>query len=280
MSGIYPHSSANQVVRVLQLTDPHLFADSESELLGVNTLDSFRQVVNEVAKSDFAYEVILATGDFVQDDSKEAYQRFVEEVSPLTYKNGKKPLFWLPGNHDFQPNLLEVFQHSPVIYPNKHLLLGSYWQVLMLDSQVSGTVHGKLSQEQLQWLDRQLALYPQRYALIALHHHLVPTNSAWLDQHNLRNSYQLSEVLQHHKQVKCLIYGHIHQEVDASWQGYRVLATPSTGIQFKPDCAQFTLDTLQPGWRELSLYPDGEVVTQVKRIVEKQFLPNMNVSGY
>ncbi|AWX15978.1 3',5'-cyclic-AMP phosphodiesterase [Mergibacter septicus] len=280
MSGIYQHTSVSDVVKVLQLTDPHLFADSKGELLGVNTLESFKQVVREVIKSNFAYELILATGDFVQDDSREAYQHFVQQVSPLIQQTDLKPLFWLPGNHDFQPNLLEVFQYSKEIYPEKHLLLGEYWQVLLLDSQVAGAVYGKLSQEQLQWLDQQLALYPQRHALIAFHHHLVPTNSAWLDQHNLRNSYQLLEILQRHQQVKVLMYGHIHQAVDTNWYGYRVLATPSTGIQFKPDCAQFTLDNLQPGWREISLYPNGEIVTTVKRIEEKLFLPNVNVSGY
>ncbi|MDQ6587603.1 MAG: 3',5'-cyclic-AMP phosphodiesterase, partial [Haemophilus parainfluenzae] len=40
------------------------------------------------------------------------------------------------------------------------------------------------------------------------------------------------------------------------------------------------LDTLQPGWREIELYPDGRIETRVKRIKQKTFLPNMEEEGY
>ena len=42
----------------------------------------------------------------------------------------------------------------------------------------------------------------------------------------------------------------------------------------------FTLDTLQPGWREVELHADGTIKTQVKRIHQAVFLPNMNEEGY
>ncbi len=58
------------------------------------------------------------------------------------------------------------------------------------------------------------------------------------------------------------------------------MATPATCIQFKPDSNHFALDTLQPGWREIELYPDGRIETRVKRIKQKTFLPNMEEEGY
>ena len=57
-------------------------------------------------------------------------------------------------------------------------------------------------------------------------------------------------------------------------------ATPATCIQFKPDSNHFALDTLQPGWREIELHPDGRIETRVKRIKQKIFLPNMEEEGY
>ena len=42
----------------------------------------------------------------------------------------------------------------------------------------------------------------------------------------------------------------------------------------------FALDTLQPGWREIELHPDGRIETRVKRIKQKIFLPNMEEEGY
>lgn len=275
MSDLFRDESAG-VIKLLQVTDPHLFADEDGELLGINTFDSFRQVLSEIKKSGFESNYILATGDFVQDNSEAGYHRFVKEIVQL----GKK-IFWIPGNHDFQPKMEAVFDlYKAVIQPEKHLMLGESWQVILLDSQLYGVPHGMLSEEELKWLEQRLSLYPDRNTLIVLHHHLLPTNSAWLDQHNLRNPYDFSEILAKHKNIKAIVYGHIHQEVNAVWQGIPVFATPSTCIQFKPDCAYFTLDNLQPGWREISLYPDGRLETKVHRIKDKVFLPKDNMNGY
>jgi hypothetical protein len=48
-----------------------------------------------------------------------------------------------------------------------------------------------------------------------------------------------------------------------------MLATPSTCVQFKPHCANFTLDTIAPGWRWLELHADGTLTTEVCRLTGK-----------
>ncbi|PJG85183.1 3',5'-cyclic-AMP phosphodiesterase [Conservatibacter flavescens] len=269
-------NTADSVVRFLQITDPHLFKEENSDLLGINTLESFKQVLTEILQQDFPYEFVLATGDIVQDSSDEAYQRFVQLVQCL-----EKTVFWIPGNHDFQPKMFDYLtgQYGN-INPNKHILAGEHWQILMLDSQVFGVPHGQLSQYQLDWLVAKLKEYPNRYSLVVLHHHILPTHSSWLDQHNLRNLHDLMEALSPFEKVKGILHGHIHQQVDDYWHGYKVMSTPSTCIQFKPDCHQFTLDNLQPGWREIELHADGNIYTQVKRIQQKTFLPNFKEEGY
>ncbi|MGL5186157.1 MAG: 3',5'-cyclic-AMP phosphodiesterase, partial [Plesiomonas shigelloides] len=62
--------------------------------------------------------------------------------------------------------------------------------------------------------------------------------------------------------------------------GRRLLATPSTFIQFKAHCTNFTLDQLTPGWRYLDLLPDGRVETQVHRLTDQRFSPDMESEGY
>ncbi|OOF59915.1 3',5'-cyclic-AMP phosphodiesterase [Rodentibacter myodis] len=274
MKNTFVHRSANSVVKLLQITDSHLFKDEKTELLGVNTQAGFAQVLAEIQQEKREFDVIFATGDLVQDGSDEGYQRFVEMIKPFG-----KPVFWIPGNHDFQPKMVENLNQSPMENA-KHILLGDHWQALLLDSQVYGVPHGELSQYQLELLKLTLAEYPERYTLIVFHHHLLPTNSAWLDQHNLRNSHDLLDVLAPFKNVKAILYGHIHQQVDGQWKGYQVMATPSTCIQFKADSNHFALDTVQPGWREIDLYSDGSIVTKVKRIQQTRFLPNMQEEGY
>lgn len=274
MSNTYQYHTPQEVFRIVQVTDPHLFNDPNSELLGINTQASFSQVLTEIQQQHYAYDLVLATGDLVQDSSDNGYLRFCENVKSL-----EKMVFWIPGNHDFQPKMVE-FLTKENVNAGKHILLGEHWQILLLDSQVQGVPHGQLEVEELAWLQAKLAAYPQRYTLVVLHHHLLSTGSRWLDQHNLRNPHELAGILAPFPRVKAILYGHIHQQVDSTWHGYHVMATPSTCIQFKPDCNTFTLDTLQPGWREIELYADGHIETRVKRIQQASFLPNFQESGY
>ena len=275
MLNTYQYNTQQDVFRIVQITDPHLFKDTNGELLGINTQASFSQVLSEIQQQQYDYDLVLATGDLVQDNSDEGYLRFRQEVKTLN----NKMVFWIPGNHDFQPKMFEILKEDSVS-AKKHILLGDKWQILLLDSQVQGVPHGQLEAEELDWLKLKLQEYPERYSLIVLHHHLLSTGSAWLDQHNLRNANELAEVLAPFKNVKALLYGHIHQQVDSEWLGYQVMATPSTCIQFKADSNTFALDVVQPGWREIDLYADGHIETRVKRIQQASFLPNMQVEGY
>ena len=275
MLNTYQYNTQQDVFRIVQITDPHLFKDTNGELLGINTQASFSQVLSEIQQQQYDYDLVLATGDLVQDNSDEGYLRFRQDVKALN----NKMVFWIPGNHDFQPKMFEILKEETVS-AKKHILLGDKWQILLLDSQVQGVPHGQLEAEELDWLKLKLQEYPERYSLVVLHHHLLSTGSAWLDQHNLRNANELAEVLAPFKNVKALLYGHIHQQVDSEWLGYQVMATPSTCIQFKADSNTFALDVAQPGWREIDLHADGHIETRVKRIQQASFLPNMQVEGY
>lgn len=275
MNGFYSLGKKEPVVRLLQITDPHLFSAEHEKLLGVNTTESFQAVLDQIRQTSFNYDLVLATGDLIQDHNPEAYHRFAEMVKPLA-----KPIFWLEGNHDRQPQMSLYLARHPHIQAEKQILAGSHWQILLLNSQVANAPSGNLSFGQLAWLNSKLAEYPKRYALVVLHHNILPTNSAWLDQHCLKNSEALAEVLSQYPNVKAILHGHIHQEVDAMWKDYRVLATPSTCIQFKPNCDEFTLDLLPQGWRELSLFEDGRIETEVKRLNSNDFLPDFQSKGY
>ncbi|MBE2893587.1 3',5'-cyclic-AMP phosphodiesterase [Spirabiliibacterium falconis] len=275
MKTAFIHHTQTQPVRFIQVSDCHLFADKNAQLLGINTFESYTTVLREIQMRKFPFEFILATGDLVQDSSREGYRYFSDEIIRL-----QKPVFWIPGNHDFQPYMVEELAQQPLISPLKHILINDNWQILMLDSQVLNVPHGYLNQYQLDWLQAKLMQHPDRFTLIVLHHHIVPTRSAWLDQHNLRNASEFLSCLQQHKHIKGIVSGHIHQAMDSQWFDYPVMTTPSTCIQFKSDSYNFSLDEISPGWREFSLFDDGHIETDVLRITENSFTPDVNISGY
>lgn len=261
-------------VTLVQITDTHLFSDRERALLGVNTLDSFTAVVEDITASKRHYDALLMTGDVSQDHTDASYTLFEQGIAPL-----QKPCFWLPGNHDYQPNMYSVYP-SPQIQEDTHLLVGKHWQIILLDSQVEGSPHGVLSAQQLQYLSQKLADYPERFSLILLHHHPLLVGSAWLDQHCLHNSEAFWQVLQPHSNVKAVLCGHVHQDFHQHYQGVEVLTSPSTCIQFKPQSHEFALDTVSPGWRSLTLKANGQIETQVYRLASSDFQPNFESQGY
>ncbi|QUJ67876.1 3',5'-cyclic-AMP phosphodiesterase [Photobacterium sp. GJ3] len=268
-----PQKNSDSVL-LLQLTDTHLFSDETGSLLGVATRDSFHAVLEEVAAQSRPFDAIIATGDISQDHTPESYQRFADGIQRWT-----QPCFWLPGNHDDQPSMKTVLP-SPQIKSCDQVLAGEHWQVILLDSQVVGVPHGELSPVQLDMLDQALSGEPDRHALVLLHHHPLPAGSRWLDQHQLKNNDAFWQVVSRYPQVKAVLCGHIHQELDVLHQGVRVLATPSTCIQFKPDSQDFALDKCNPGWRWLSLLPDGAIETQVERVCRRTFSPQFDAAGY
>lgn len=260
-------------VRLLQITDTHLFASAEGRLLAVPTAQSLAAVLERVQANEHPFDLILATGDLSQDHSPESYQRFASMMAPLA-----RPIYWLPGNHDDGP-LMTEYLHAAGISEAKQLV-GDHWQVILLDTQVRGKPHGVLGDHQLAALDQALRQHPERHVLIALHHQAVPVGCAWLDQHNLKNADDLFAVLARHPQQKTILFGHVHQEFDEVHHGVRLIASPSTCIQFKPLSDGFALDESGPGWRYLTLHPDGRVASQVWRLPLGQFVPDPNATGY
>ena len=268
--------SDGAAVRILQITDTHLFAGETDTLLGINTLHSYHAVLDAIVKQQLPADLIVATGDLVQDQSTRAYQRFTDGIARLP-----APCVWLPGNHDYQPSMAQELAAAG-ISPSKQVLLGDQWQILLLDSQVQSVPHGELSDDQLIWLDNCLAQQPDRHTVVMLHHHPLASGCTWLDQHSLRNSHMLAEVLTRYQNIEGILCGHIHQDLDVMWNGIRMLATPSTCVQFKPHCTNFTLDTAAPGWRylELTTGDNPSLTTQLFRLDTDEFSPDLGSDGY
>lgn len=266
--------ASGKTLKILQITDTHLFASKSETLLGVNTYRSYHAVLNAIIAQQQDIDFIVATGDLAQDHSLTAYQHFCDGIAKLG-----TPCAWLPGNHDFQPAMTSVLASAGIL-PSKQILLGDNWQLLMLDSQVFGVPHGQLSDDQLQWMEACLQAYPERHTLVLLHHHPLASGCTWLDQHSLRNPQALADILQRYPLVTTLVCGHIHQEMDVDWQGKRLLASPSTSVQFKPQCTSFAIDTQAPGWRYLELAPNGEITTEVCRLPGEGFCPDLSAEGY
>ena len=263
---------SQESLKLIQLTDCHLLADPVGDLLGITTGQSLQAVIQHIADHHNDADAILVTGDLSQDGSLASYQSLEKALEPLP-----QPSFWIPGNHDCSEILSQFCQNKS--FCHKHIV-GDHWQILMLNSQVRGAVHGELSHQELAFIQQALAQRPEHHTLVALHHHPISINSQWMDQIGLRNSKQRLALLKSSNRQTAAVFGHIHQEVDYQEAGFRALATPSTCIQFKSNSEQFELDIVQPGYRCITLHQNGEIETKVERLAKSRFMPNLSARGY
>lgn len=261
--------------KILHITDTHLFENENGALLGVKSNASFLSVINEIKRSNKKYDLIVATGDFVQDGSKKSYARFAEQI-----KQFNTPCVWLAGNHDNFSYMQEVFS-SYQLAKNKVVMLGDNWLIVLLNSQVVGQAYGLLPKSELQFLEKALLAHTDKNAMVFLHHHPIDSGCHWLDEHILKNRDELEKIVQKFTSIKGLGWGHIHQQQDHVWHNCQAFSTPSTCFQFKPNCYDFQLaNDDAPGWREIILNENGSIVSSVFRIADNQFLPDVSQKGY
>ncbi len=259
-------------VLLVQITDSHLFAEADGRLLGLNTRDSLRLVVEQVLAEQPRIDLMLATGDLSQDGSLESYEAFAQETAAI-----QAPARWFAGNHDEPLVMADAAQNTDLMAP---VLDIGQWRITLLDSSVSGSVPGYLADDQLQLLAQALSEAPERHHLVCLHHHPVSIDCAWMEPIGLRNPHALFEVLDRFPQVRAVLWGHIHQEYVGERNGVQLLASPSTCIQFAPRSVDFQLDTLAPGYRWLRLHADGTLETGVSRLQGFEFEPDFSAAGY
>ena len=137
------------------------------------------------------------------------------------------------------------------------------WCLIMLNTVIRLDDGGRLAPDELARLSQTLEAQADKHVLLCMHHHPMPMGSQWLDGVNLRNSEKLFNTIQPHENVQCMVWGHVHQSSDRQHKGIRMISTPSTASQFLPNSDAFKMDTKPPGYRWISLHPDGSIETEV-----------------
>jgi 3',5'-cyclic-AMP phosphodiesterase len=242
-------------MKILQITDPHLYGNAGGKLRGVETDASLRGVLRDAFATVPDFAAVLATGDLVQDDPS-GYLRFRS-----IFGNSPKPVLCIPGNHDEPEAMRQALSHAPFQIGGTFAADG--WQFIMLDSYYPGHVGGRLTAQELERLDGALARSPA-HAMVCLHHHPVAMSSQWLDSIGLEDPEGFWRIIESHSHVRAVAWGHVHQQYDGMRGAVRLFGTPSTGAQFLPYSERFAVDTRPPAYRRFALHSDGRIESEVR----------------
>jgi 3',5'-cyclic-AMP phosphodiesterase len=244
-----------QSVRLLQFSDTHLSADPDASVRGIAGVPALRSAINDAHRRFSHHDAVLLTGDLVQDDP--AGYVWIKQA----FGQSRVPVLCLPGNHDVPEQMRAALDVEPFRVCGAHQF--DRWVVVMLDSGLPLEAAGQLGAEQLAQLAATLQAHRNSHALVCLHHHPIQVGSRWLDQVGLKDSEAFLQVIRAHSNVRGVLWGHVHQALDAFIQGVRFMATPSTCAQFLPGSEDFAIDSRPPGYRTLELMPDGSIVSEV-----------------
>lgn len=245
-------------LKVVQLTDTHLFSSPDQTQKGVNTRQTLEAVVKDVAEHLPDFDALLLTGDLSQDETPGSYDALKAILAPLR----GAPIHAIPGNHDDLHCMRARFTDDD-IFVLADARLGN-WRIAMLNSRVPGRVHGELGADQVSRLGNSL-LNAAEHTICAMHHPPVAIDCAWLDASRCLDGDELLAVAAN-PPVKAVVCGHVHQVFEATLSNVAILTTPSTCVQFKPGMDDFALDDAPPGYRIFELEEDGRWSTQVRRI--------------
>lgn len=249
-------------VRIVQITDTHLFKDPEGVLAGVQTWQTFRAVLAQIARQQPDFDYLILTGDLAQDEAPETYRMLRDELGDCLER-----CRIIPGNHDDPASLRETF---PELFPaDGDRLTFSVstdgWKIIGLDSHLPGETKGRIGAGQLEWLETELATDPGAQVLLFVHHPPVAIKVEWLDRIGLEGASELIELIESSPQVKVICAGHVHQEFNGAIGHAAVYTTPSTCVQYSAR-AKKTVDTSAAGYRVFELGDSHR--TKVHRLSE------------
>jgi 3',5'-cyclic-AMP phosphodiesterase len=225
-------------------------------LRGTVTHSSLQNVLKHIQRSGWHADLVAMTGDIIQDDSREAYERFCELMQPLGL-----PVYCVPGNHDVRATMKEALT-GPEFHYCESVVQG-HWLITGIDSCMDDDAAGRIDDREMDRLEKLLDATPADHVLICLHHPPLPVGSRWLDQVGLRNGEEFLRLIIRSGKVRAAIFGHVHQEFEGRHGTIKIIGTPSTCRQFKVASDDFALDDNPPAYRKISLHADGRVESEL-----------------
>jgi 3',5'-cyclic-AMP phosphodiesterase len=200
----------------------------------VDATSCLEAAVAALAKLDPAPDLVVATGDLTESGRPHQYELLREILAPL-----RMPVYVIPGNHDEREALRQAFGSDGYLPARGfcHYTVDQHAvRLVALDTIVPGEAGGRLCDERLQWLERQLAAAPDRPTLIIMHHPPFRTGIEHMDAMGLADADRLAALLTRHPQVERVLCGHLHRSIQARVGAHALASTaPSTAHQIALD---------------------------------------------
>lgn len=220
---------------IAQISDCHivergaLFADRVDSAAGL------REAVAAIGRLDRRPDLVLATGDLVNDGTTAQYDHLMDLIADLDM-----PVIPVVGNHDDRSELRRRFADtlpsgdpdSPIAFTVDTYSL----RIIVLDTTIPGRHDGRLGGDQLEWLDARLGEQPDRPTLVVQHHPPFDSGIKWMDDESGFADIETERaVLARHHHVEGIVAGHLHRSITRRFANTVALTCPSTAAALDLD---------------------------------------------
>ena len=215
-------------MRLAQITDCHITEPGDVVADRVDPTVGLRRAVDHLVELGPDIDVVLATGDLVNDGRSGQYDVLEQLLAPLTQR-----VVVVPGNHDDRGELRRRFD-LPVAAdddPIDHVVDLGDCRLVCLDTNTPGRNDGCLTIDQLTWLDTQIAERIDVPAVVVQHHPPFVSGIDAMDRYALDGAAIEADILARHRHVAGVVSGHYHRAIARAVGGTLAFACPSTAVQ-------------------------------------------------
>ena len=254
-------------LQIAQISDSHVGAPGKILMGRVDTGAFLAAAVAAVNRLDPPADLVVISGDLVEEARAEEYAHFAALIAPL-----KAPAYLMMGNHDRRETLRAAFPGHRYLPRDGFLHYAlEDWpvRIVALDTLIPREGGGEASAEGLDWLDRTLAAAPAKPTIVAMHHPPFRTGIACRAGHGLRDADRFAAVIARHPQVERIVAGHLHRSIQCRVGGTVASTCPSPAHQIALDLRPeaplgFTMEP--PGYQLHTWFPGTGIVTHTVTI--------------
>lgn len=214
---------------IAQISDCHIVEPGGRIADRVDPTPGLRRAVEIVNGFRPAIDVVVGTGDLVNDGRSEQYHQLQSVLADL------RPRFIpIPGNHDDRTELRSRFDVVPPGNPDDpidHVVDLGECRLVCLDTTIPGHHDGRLTDDQLAWLDDALATASPP-VIVVQHHPPIPSGIPAMDRrYGLAGAAGEGQVVRRHAHVEAVIGGHYHRALHRRFADTVATCCPSTAVQ-------------------------------------------------
>jgi 3',5'-cyclic AMP phosphodiesterase CpdA len=215
---------------IAQISDLHLLADGQlyADLVPSNAmaLAAVEHLNGLVPRP----ELVLITGDIVEDGSDEAYETSRRILAQLEI-----PYLVIPGNHDERGAFVKAFADHAYLPagggPLNYSFDADSVRIIALDSTIPGRHHGDIDTVSVAWLEQVLTGESARPTMLIMHHQPFPSGIPYLEEYRHFGADKIADAISMYSSVELILCGHVHRLMTARLGGVLAMSCPSTASQ-------------------------------------------------